>query len=547
MSVHPPPPPPPTPPVDDSGAPGAMGAAKSMWDEPTLVSQAREIIVKELKAMLEKDVAERVIGTRVRELADMARTQKKQEREKLANVANNEDAVPKPAGARLGLKGLSFKKKRKREEEKPERGATVTEDEAEAMQVEVTTAEDQEPAKRKKRTVKVVADKDDVESEDDIPVEASPVIPPLPLEPLESNAKKRPFDEDVPTGKKSKKRRTEASPDVSSLANSEETLVASAERAGTKEPVPRRTSTKKATKAKKRPTKKKSTKAKKEPEPEPEDVLMIAADELPEPVVVVDIPEPKSTLSSPLASPTPSPPPERPPTPPPDPFALGLCEDDEDLYFVKGVAGLALGTFVPPPSPFASATTVSGPVPPAASQRFRVHATGSARTEGYYKIPHTEKAGYVAQYTARGAEVPSKNAVESAVVPQQPLTSSRSNRASARVQARGVDDLNKALALSMADAGLGGSKDSVLIKFNQLQTRKKQLRFARSPIHDWGLYAMEKIGKNEMVIEYVGEVIRQAVADKREKAYERQGIGSSYLFRIDDDLVVDATKKGNLG
>ena len=50
-----------------------------------------------------------------------------------------------------------------------------------------------------------------------------------------------------------------------------------------------------------------------------------------------------------------------------------------------------------------------------------------------------------------------------------------------------------------------------------------------------------------MVIEYVGEIIRAQVADKREKAYERQGIGSSYLFRIDDNLVVDATKKGNLG
>lgn len=49
------------------------------------------------------------------------------------------------------------------------------------------------------------------------------------------------------------------------------------------------------------------------------------------------------------------------------------------------------------------------------------------------------------------------------------------------------------------------------------------------------------------MIEYVGEVIRAQVADKREKAYERQGIGSSYLFRIDEDLVVDATKKGNLG
>ena len=42
-------------------------------------------------------------------------------------------------------------------------------------------------------------------------------------------------------------------------------------------------------------------------------------------------------------------------------------------------------------------------------------------------------------------------------------------------------------------------------------------------------------------------MIRAQVADRREQKYERQGIGSSYLFRVDDDLVVDATKKGNLG
>lgn len=42
------------------------------------------------------------------------------------------------------------------------------------------------------------------------------------------------------------------------------------------------------------------------------------------------------------------------------------------------------------------------------------------------------------------------------------------------------------------------------------------------------------------------KVIRQKVADTREKRYERMGIGSSYMFRIDDDLIIDATKKGNL-
>lgn len=60
-------------------------------------------------------------------------------------------------------------------------------------------------------------------------------------------------------------------------------------------------------------------------------------------------------------------------------------------------------------------------------------------------------------------------------------------------------------------------------------------------------WVIRHIPAGDMVIEYVGELIRQQVADKREKAYERQGIGSSYLFRVDEDLVVDATKKGNLG
>lgn len=36
------------------------------------------------------------------------------------------------------------------------------------------------------------------------------------------------------------------------------------------------------------------------------------------------------------------------------------------------------------------------------------------------------------------------------------------------------------------------------------------------------------------------------VADNREKRYAQQGIGSSYLFRVDHDTIIDATKCGNL-
>ena len=49
-----------------------------------------------------------------------------------------------------------------------------------------------------------------------------------------------------------------------------------------------------------------------------------------------------------------------------------------------------------------------------------------------------------------------------------------------------------------------------------------------------------------MIIEYVGDRVRQRVADLREINYQKQGIGSSYLFRIDEDTVVDATKKGGI-
>ncbi|KFO55898.1 SET1A methyltransferase, partial [Chaetorhynchus papuensis] len=78
------------------------------------------------------------------------------------------------------------------------------------------------------------------------------------------------------------------------------------------------------------------------------------------------------------------------------------------------------------------------------------------------------------------------------------------------------------------------------------QFRKKRLRFGRSRIHEWGLFAMEPIAADEMVIEYVGQNIRQVVADMREKRYAQEGIGSSYLFRVDHDTIIDATKCGNL-
>lgn len=78
------------------------------------------------------------------------------------------------------------------------------------------------------------------------------------------------------------------------------------------------------------------------------------------------------------------------------------------------------------------------------------------------------------------------------------------------------------------------------------QFRKKQLRFSKSKIHEWGLFAMESIAADEMVIEYVGQQQRAIMADILERKYEKIGIGSSYLFKIDSETIIDATTGGNV-
>lgn len=90
------------------------------------------------------------------------------------------------------------------------------------------------------------------------------------------------------------------------------------------------------------------------------------------------------------------------------------------------------------------------------------------------------------------------------------------------------------------------SVNSDMMKYNVFQLRKKQLKVQKSYIHGWGLFCLEDIEPHDIVTEYLGEMIRIAVAEKREKDYERRGIGSSYLFRLDEEYVIDSTKMGNV-
>lgn len=53
----------------------------------------------------------------------------------------------------------------------------------------------------------------------------------------------------------------------------------------------------------------------------------------------------------------------------------------------------------------------------------------------------------------------------------------------------------------------------------------------------------EDAKRNDLIGEYTGELVGQAEADRRGTAYDRDG--SSYLFNLDQDWVLDAHRRGN--
>ncbi|KAG7661376.1 SET1 [[Candida] subhashii] len=161
--------------------------------------------------------------------------------------------------------------------------------------------------------------------------------------------------------------------------------------------------------------------------------------------------------------------------------------------------------------------------------------SGSFRSEPYRKINDADKIHYLPH--RRKIHKPLKTIQyedddDEKINENNAIQSSRVNRAK-----------NRRFA---ADITAQIGSESEILSLNALTKRKKPVTFARSAIHNWGLYAMEPIAAKEMIIEYVGERIRQQVAQQREHGYLKTGIGSSYLFRIDENTVIDATKKGGI-
>ncbi|XP_041823896.1 histone-lysine N-methyltransferase 2C-like isoform X4 [Melanotaenia boesemani] len=95
-----------------------------------------------------------------------------------------------------------------------------------------------------------------------------------------------------------------------------------------------------------------------------------------------------------------------------------------------------------------------------------------------------------------------------------------------------------------AVAGAHQGRHSKSSQYRRMKAEwKSNVYLARSRIQGLGLYAARDIEKCTMVIEYIGTIIRSEVANRKERLYESQNRGV-YMFRIDNDYVIDATITG---
>ncbi|KAJ3693265.1 hypothetical protein LUZ60_008745 [Juncus effusus] len=106
--------------------------------------------------------------------------------------------------------------------------------------------------------------------------------------------------------------------------------------------------------------------------------------------------------------------------------------------------------------------------------------------------------------------------------------------------------------LAQQDLGGGGGAtvcvSSMAEKYACMkESYRKRLAFGKSRIHGFGVFAKVPHKAGDMVIEYIGELVRPHIADIREKRIYNSLVGAgTYMFRIDDERVVDATRAGSI-
>ncbi|PKU72037.1 Histone-lysine N-methyltransferase ASHR3 [Dendrobium catenatum] len=75
--------------------------------------------------------------------------------------------------------------------------------------------------------------------------------------------------------------------------------------------------------------------------------------------------------------------------------------------------------------------------------------------------------------------------------------------------------------------------------------KEKKIKVVKTDWCGWGAIALESIEKGRFVVEYVGEVIDDALCEQRLWDMKRRGDQNFYMCEIRKDFTIDATFKGN--
>jgi histone-lysine N-methyltransferase EZH2 len=95
-----------------------------------------------------------------------------------------------------------------------------------------------------------------------------------------------------------------------------------------------------------------------------------------------------------------------------------------------------------------------------------------------------------------------------------------------------------------AELGLGaGGCGAACGNVRLLIRRHATLRIGVSDVSGWGVFSTRGLEKDELVYEYMGEVVSHDEADRRGSIYDK--FNHSFLFNLNSATVVDAARKGN--
>jgi [histone H3]-lysine4 N-trimethyltransferase SETD1 len=125
-----------------------ISTKKTHWEESEMIAEAQNLIILELRSLLEKDISEKLVGQELKKFIAEERSK--------ATSALQREQKPVSALEKKGLKGLSFKKQVKEEvkmvEEKEEEEDVGEEEEDEDVEEEDEEEVEVERPKKKRKT-----------------------------------------------------------------------------------------------------------------------------------------------------------------------------------------------------------------------------------------------------------------------------------------------------------------------------------------------------------------------------------------------------------